>query len=1365
MKFTLNPENYKYFTLKSMAIKKLILLLSLTLSTYLSANAQSHRFFTTDHELSSSLINHLFQDSYGMMWISTEDGLNRYDGSKFTIYHNIPEDSTSLHHNFVNLVFEDKNKRLFIDTYDGIQLYDRGADKFYPIMPVVTTKGEVKVRPISRILERKNGDIIVLTDNVYVFDKISDGKFIVKELKCDDKLNAIPYRVIEDKEDNLWLLADANESKSKSLCRIDKHGHLTRYDHPAKRFLETLAIGNDGKLYTGSLRTGLYRYEPSTNSFTHILPPDGSNLPIKNMMTDPVSGQIFIATDGQGLKIYNPRTEEIKDFVQINRDFNLPGGKVHHVLKDNFGNFWLGIFQKGVVMFPEHQSTFGYIGSRSVMHNVIGDKCVTALRKDQNGVLWIGTDNGGIYALNPDMSLKHHYQTGLPSVIMGMMNDGDHLLVGSYLEGWGLLDKATGKFEHIKTDDTLAALSVYGFSRDNDGNVWIATMGSGVFTYHPHTKKTVKNTAISSSINSWVGSILYSQHTERLYLGTYDGLFAADNCNSESPRVFHIKPGTIVYCIYEELNGKVWCGTSTGLLCYDPETGRTQNYTIADGMPSNTVYAIQGEGLNTLWISTSSGLSRFEPTNVKFTNFHAEDGLQSNEFYKNVSYKDSRGIMYFGGMNGITFFSPNDIKNRGIKYTARIADFYLHGFPVKTGMKSGLRQIIDNPVYETDEINLSYNDNSFSVEFSTLELNRPESVVFMYALDDDNWETLPYNVNRVNFSNINPGSHTLRVKAVDNDVYSDELTVNINISPIWYNSWWARLIYLLVAAIAAWYIWRQSKNRQELKREKMERENADRMKEARLQFFTNISHEIRTPMTLVISPIEKLINSDNDPARQKEYRLIHRNAKRILRLVNELMDIRKIDKSQMHLTFTESNLVPFIDDICATFSQVTTDRNISLRFNHEENPEINAWVDTANFDKIIMNLLSNAVKFTPDGGKIDIDLSTGVNPDDKSPLGEYIEISVTDTGIGIPEEDRKHIFDRFYQVETSNVKGTGIGLHLVNSLVQLHHGTIEVSDNPEGSGTRFVIHIPQGNSHLKVSDIALEPVTQPETSRLSGNDIPETSTDTEVENNPKSQSSERILIVEDDEEIRHYISKELSSRYKVEECSNGKEALDLIFKKTPSLIISDVMMPEMDGFTLTKRIKKNINLQHIPVILLTAKAQDKDNIEGLESGADAYITKPFNIDLLLTTVNNLLLTHKRLRNIYSGNQSHDTKVNIQASSNDEKLMSRIMKVLDKNISNPDITVEMLAEEVGMSRVHLHRRLKEITNQSPRDFIRNTRLRQAAKLMSEKHLNVSEAAILTGFKNANNFATSFKELFGMTPTEYINSTEIREGQES
>lgn len=1341
-------------------MKKAIAVVLLWLS-FIAASGQNYKYFTPDHELSSSLINQIYQDSYGMVWIATEDGLNRYDGSKFTVYHNVPGDSTSLQHNFVGQIFEDSNKRLLVGTYRGMQIYDRGADRFSPLIPVITTEGAVVGRPVAHIIERKNGDIILLSDYVYRLVETAGGKMEIQKLDYDNvDMGFISYG-IEDYDGNLWLLND--NPAYKSLFRIDTDGHVHQIRYPASQFFEVLTLGPDGNLYVGCLRSGLYRYDAAADSLIYIPTPTGEPISIKYMMPDPIGGVLFIATDGQGLKIYNPRTEEIKDFFPGSRDFTLPGEKIHYILKDSFDNFWIGIFQKGVVMFPEHQGTFGYIGSRSATHNVIGDKCVTALCKDSSGILWVGTDNGGIYSLNPDLSLNRHYTAGIPSVIMGIMDLDDKVMVGSYLEGWGILDKVTGKYTPVNTDGNQSPASIYSFSADDKGNIWIASMGNGVLKYDPANGKETRCDGISSKINQWVGAIKYSQDANRLYLGTYDGLYAVDDCDTDSPRVSSVHPGTIVYCISEGLSGKIWCGTSTGLLSYDPESGETHNYTTADGLPSNTVYAIEGEGVNAMWVSTNSGLARFDPNKGKFSSFHADDGLQGNEFYKNVSYKDSRGLMYFGGMNGITFFSPDDIKNRGIKYTTRIVDFYLHGTPVSVGMKSGIRNIIDCPVYEADKIRLSHNDNSFSVEFSTLELYRPESVMFMYALDNDNWETLPYNVNRVNFSNINPGTHTLRVKAVDNDVHSDVLSITIDIAPVWYNSWWARLCYVLVAAAAAWFIWRQVKNRQATRKEIMERENADRMKEARLQFFTNISHEIRTPMTLVISPIEKLMSSDSDKTRQKEYKLIHRNAKRILRLVNELMDIRKIDKNRMHLVFSETMLVPLIDDLCETFGHAAADKHITLSFSHEGHDHTTAWVDPVNFDKIIMNLLSNAVKFTPEGGKIDISLTTGSNDNVDGPLHEYVEISVTDTGIGIPEEERRHIFDRFYQVDSDNLKGTGIGLHLVNSLIQLHHGTIEVTDNPDGNGVRFTIRLPLGNSHLKVSDIALtsEPVEQ---ARHASPDLVIVEEDNDDDDaTAKAASSERVLVVEDDEEIRRYICNELSARYKVEECSNGKEALEIVFNRAPSLIISDVMMPEMDGLTLTRRIKKNINLHHIPVILLTAKALEKDNLEGIESGADAYITKPFNIDILMATVANMLSTRRRLRNAYSGSQSQDNKVTIQATSNDEKLMERIMKVLNKNIANPDITVEMLAEEVGMSRVHLHRKLKELTNQSPRDFIRNTRLRQAAKLMGEKDLNVSEVAVLTGFKSANNFATSFKELFGMTPTEYINKMSDRGGE--
>ncbi len=446
--------------------------------------------------------------------------------------------------------------------------------------------------------------------------------------------------------------------------------------------------------------------------------------------------------------------------------------------------------------------------------------------------------------------------------------------------------------------------------------------------------------------------------------------------------------------------------------------------------------------------------------------------------------------------------------------------------------------------------------------------------------------------------------------------------------------------------------------------------------------------------------------------------------------------------------------MPFIDDLCDLFKPVADSKDITLTFDHEGHDDMELWVDPANFDKIIMNLLSNAVKYTPNGGKIDIKLTSGTDDNTTGPLHQYAEISVTDTGIGIPESERQHIFKRFYQVRNNQTGGTGVGLHLTSSLIKLHYGTINIEDNPEGQGTRFVVRIPLGHEHLPVNQLnipmAQSSVPKHTTSMVLVPDINETDND-----NVKVKVSERVLVVEDDEEIRNYVAHELSTHYKVDTCANGKEALDIIFKQQPDLVISDVMMPEMDGLELTRRIKKNINLNHIPVVLLTAKSREEDNLEGLETGADAYLTKPFNIDILIKTVNNLLKSHQRLRNTFSGNQTHDEKVDdIDTTSSDDKLMERIMKVLNKNLGNPDITVETLANEIGISRVHLHRKLKELTNQSPRDFIRNTRLRKAAKLLVEKKLTVAEVADLTGFRNPNNFATSFKELFGVSPTVYM-----------
>lgn len=550
------------------------------------------------------------------------------------------------------------------------------------------------------------------------------------------------------------------------------------------------------------------------------------------------------------------------------------------------------------------------------------------------------------------------------------------------------------------------------------------------------------------------------------------------------------------------------------------------------------------------------------------------------------------------------------------------------------------------------------------------------------------------------------------------------------------------------------------------RREIMKREHAEQLNEAKLQFFINISHEIRTPMTLIINPLEKLLAEKKGGEVQKTYLMIYRNAQRILRLINQLMDIRKLDKGQMFMKFRETDMVGFIDDVMLTFDYMARKKKIHFSFEHAMS-QLKVWVDMNNFDKILMNIFSNAFKYTPEQGEITVSLSTGRDATRRDPLKEYFEITVTDSGIGLDREKIERIFERFYQIDNDVTKsnfGTGIGLHLSRSLVELHHGIILAENREDAPGSRFVIRIPLGSAHLRTDELEdvealITPhavLVKPEKTDLEEVfEEEEGEEDEESKKTGKAKNRMRILIVEDEEEILSYLKEELEGDYRIMTRKNGREAYDTILADTPDLVISDIMMPEMDGLSLCRKIKQNTNVNHVPVILLTAKSKPEDTMEGMATGADAYMVKPFNTELLKSTIANLLANRKLLKSKFSGAQQQEDKVQkLSMKSADEILMSKIMKVINENLSNPDLNVEMLAANVGLSRVHVHRKLKELTNLSARDFIKNIRLQQAAALLKEKKLTVSEVAYATGYTNLSHFSSSFKEVHGMSPKEYM-----------
>lgn len=1319
-------------------------------------HAQSDKLFTTDRELSSSLINTIYQDRNGMIWVATEDGLNRYDGAKFTSYKHEQGNIHSLSHNYVRALFEDNQGHLFVGTVNGVQLYDAATDSFSP--RAEWENGKVYGHSVNAIMQKKSGEVLI-SGNVSCTIRVTpEGKLIVEKLSLPIP-KVMTQDFFEDKAGNLWIIA--NEEGVYRLSSDNQYKHYLKQEGGAP--IISMCQDEQGIIYAASTGHGLFKYDEKTDTFTPIPYKGKYDLLLQSLFINK-EGEILMGTDGEGVKIYNAKTNEITDGRFENSHFDLTRSKVHTILKDQAGNFWLTIYQKGIMMIPEQPNNFNYIGPKSFDQDIIGSYAITALCRDHQGTLWVGTDNDGIYGITNEGKQKVHYShtqnpASVSPIIITLYEDSENnLWFGSFMNGMGKLNRETGHCTYLtdlRDKGGKRVQRVYCFAEDTKKRLWIATMGAGLFYYDLKTNQ-VHPCRFTGDIrvSDWICSLLYSDKDNALYIGTYDGLFRLD-LNTEELNVECIFPYGIVHSIFEDSRGTIWSATSEGLSGWDKETKQIITYNVKDGLPSDVIFAIRDSKQGHLWISTDAGLSQFNLENREFINYYVGDGLQGNEFSKNSSFKDENGMLWFGGVNGITYFNPEDIIKPSKKWNVRITDFYLHNKPVRKGMKSGRHDIIDRPVFEADTFRLSHKDNAFSIEFATKEPNSPERISYSYSMNDADWVTLHNGINHISFNDLPPGTHRFRIRANDYTQLSDERAITIIISPAWYASGWAKCCYAILIVLAFCLIIAQIRHRNRVRQEILEHKHGEEINEAKLQFFMNISHEIRTPISLIISPLQKLMVSDEDPEeRQRSYRTISRNSERILQLVNQLMDIRKIDKGQMQMRFSEVDLIDFIKNLHHTYQYQTSVKKIDLQFKAASDT-LRAWVDPKSFDKIILNLLSNAYKFTPEGGKIEMMIHTGHNDTETGALRDYVEIIVSDTGIGISESERNRIFDRFYQIHNSqnnsNV-GTGIGLHLTRSLVELHYGTIRVEDNPEGTGSRFIVRLPLGKEHLKPEEIDTEVAytAQPVTEEP----IVATTPLEEEKAKPKPKSRYRVLVVEDDEEIRKYICHELSGSFHMLESVNGKEALAMILKKAPNLVISDIMMPEMDGLTLCRKIKQNVNINHIPVILLTAKTHEEDNLEGLDVGADAYMTKPFSIDILKKTVENIIESREMLRNCFVGNQEQEIKQpTSELQSTDHKLLEKIMHVINNNLGNPELNVEMISSEVGISRVHLYRKLKELTNQSTRDLIRNTRLKHAADLLTYKHYSITEIATLTGFTSTSLFSRAFKEFYGVSPKDY------------
>lgn len=1324
--------------------------------------AQTTRFLRGNKDISSNLINHIYQDHEGKVWVSTDNGLNCLDGAKNTIYYSEQDNNSNF-----SFFFQDSKGRYFACASEHILQYNPKTDKLVPINSYLSNGNEVKFRAYG-LCELSDGSVIAYTAGNGVF-YLSDkgGKLSFQQQKYKIASTYISY-MMEDSKRRVW-----GTTEDGVMCWDGKRLHrITGAEGNNMRSFRTLSEDLRGRIWCASETNGLWLIDSRNYTMKQVAGTEG--LCINSLLTQ-IKDRILVGTNSYGTIELDVTTMKFMPFDFQAGDYSGNKLNIHSMLPDKEGNLWIGCYQKGIAILPRTASRFIAMSHNSPFGNFIGNSCVQALTCDEEGFLWIACDGDGLYQLHSSMLPKTikmpnpatHFEpsSSMPRTIMALYADKrGKLWMGTWQQGLWVMDRNTKSCRKVEIPGIGMNSNVFSITEDSYGTIWIATSGEGLFAMDSTTGEITpvgapKNGARPADSddaihNRWLNQLVMGQGNI-LYIATTDGVCAINVKTRSCLGIFknsnHIFGGLNINTVWQTKDGRIFAGSSKGLLCYDPKTNTTKEYKTEAGIEGNSVSSIIDDRKGSLWISTNKGITQMNLKEEKFYNYSSDNGMYSNEFSRNAGFFQSNGMIHFGGTQGVNSFYYYKVTEVEKKPVVLFTSLYLNDMRVTTETKSGGKPIIDTDMLHAQRIELDNNDNSFSIELSSLDFVMTESVLYEYRMDGGEWQKLPTRQNTISFSNLDAGKHELEVRAKKWNTYGDVRTIEIVVRQPWYNTWWAWMLYLLLLAVIIISAYNYFRHKKEVSLNRLRLRQQEEISEAKIQFFMNISHEIRTPMTLIVSPLQRLMQTDPDTKRQAAYSLMNRNAQRIMQLVNQLLDVRKIDKGQMKLYFHEVEMVAYVKQLTEGFRDLCDTKNISIAF--QSNVEsLTAWVDPMNFDKIIVNLLSNSFKYTQKGGNIIVKL--------ESRDENGYSITVEDDGKGLTQEELSHVFDRFYQhnnQENQIVQGSGVGLNLTQSLVQMHHGNIAVANNADGHGCHFTISLPLGNKHLDKEEIVIDEEKESEEITAQKQVSHETYQKPIAIGNVEGAihgSRKHLLIVEDDEEIQNYLTAEMHSLFTVTCASNGQEALDILRKKVPDIVISDVMMPVMDGKTLLKNIRQNTSFNSIPVILLTAKSSDKDNIEGLTLGADAYITKPFNIEILRRTALNLVQRQQQLKNIYDGRQT-PTVDKVEVISPDERLMQRIMKVVNANLSNPDLGNELLTKEVGISRVHLYRKLKEMTNLSLRDFIKNIRLTEAARLLSEQHHSIADVAEKCGFDNVSYFTVVFKQKYGVPPSVYMN----------
>lgn len=1306
--------------------------------------------------LSQSSVFNILQDKKGYMWFATGDGLNRYDGYKFTVYRHNKADSTSIENSNIRALYLDSKDRVWIGTQGGLSMYDHCKARFvnYP-----WKNTGFKKQLIYSICECGENQFLLATDRgLFRFSDKEGYELTSFPEKRVSLVFSFRNRILVGGEGGLFyydILGDSFEVVDKSLRNKPVMTIL-----PYNRDPNKIWIGTEGK--------GLYLYDMAYHvlvSYKHR-PADPESISsdfIRSLSYDG-NHRLWVGTF-VGLNILKGDEKGFYHLFNTVYGANeLSQNSIRAIYTDTQGGMWCGTYLGGLNYYHPLKNQFEHL--KYVRYaNSLNDNVVSAMLAESSYV-WIGTNDNGLNRYDPenDRFVYYKHEENDPESISGnnikallRLSDGT-LAIGTHDGGLCFMREKAGRFSRLHiSSDPVSDNGVYSLLQDENDILWIGTL-NGLYLYDFKEKKSRPFTVSTGADRLKDRQILelYSDSRKRIWVGTDNGLYIYDRTRNEildaEPQKANDKQ---ICCIFEDNKQNIWVGSRSGLFIYDQDAGRLNDIGSRYNIPDYMIYGILQDSFNRLWMSTNSGLICLNTESGSWRMYTESDGIQSNQFNMYAYCKSSDGKMYFGGINGITLFYPERLIDNPYTPAAIIDKFSVFNKTIRPGDGSG---ILEKSIDETHIVTLTSSQTVFGLEFIVPNYLSGKKNMFSYKLEgfDNQWYDTPKN--SVSYSNLDPGRYIFKVRAANNDgKWSEKETdLVIVILPYWWKTWWATTLFILLGGILVFYGIRFYTSRQIIKKElelqRKEKERTEELSQMKIRFFINISHEFRTPLTLILSPVYEILERGvSDRWLKKQLLLIQHNSNRMLRLINQVLDYRRIEMGAMKLRVRQQKIRPVVEEIFDMFVQAASNKKIEYCFDCDICEE-KVFFDENYIERILTNLIFNALKYTPEYGIITVQLSI---------KGKSVIISVKDTGCGIPEDKQARIFERFYQVE-ENSEGTGIGLSFVKRLVAQHHGEIHLN-SILGEGSVFTVNLP-GDEQDYSDNERITGISVVSKMKSMENELIDV---TEFVEEDHSFSELRLadvndtltlLLAEDDIEVRKYLYENFSAFYRVFQAENGERAWEILNSgEKIDFIISDVMMPVKDGIKFCKQVKQNIYFCHIPLILLTAKTTVGEQLAGLSIGADDYISKPFVFSVLHTKMQNILRGRQRaIRNYVSNMEA--SPIQIVSGGIDGELLNKAVDIVERNLENPEFTAEEFSREMGMSRSNLHLKLKALTGESAVEFIRRIRFGHACRMLKEGRYNVSEISAMVGF-TPSYFTTSFKKYMGCSPSEYVKKFRV------